>query len=86
MNNACVKQGIVVAILREIRKARGMTLDQVGERAGLLPQAVSRAERDGVDARFSTVVAIARALDTPLCELIEGQGKHGKHRRHRRQA
>jgi transcriptional regulator with XRE-family HTH domain len=76
----------VVAILRKIRKGKGMTLDQVGERSGLLPEAVSRAEREGVDARFSTVVAIARALDTPLCELIEKQGSHGKHGRQRRKA
>jgi transcriptional regulator with XRE-family HTH domain len=76
----------VVAILREIRKAKGMTLDQVGKRSGLLPETVSRAERDGVDARFSTVVAIASALDTPLCALVEGQGKHGKYRRQRRKA
>lgn len=70
----------MVAILRTLRKAKGMTLAQVGERSGLLPEAVARAEREGVDARFSTVVAIANALDAPLCELIEGV-KHDKHRR-----
>lgn len=70
----------VVAILRQIRKSKGMTLARVGERARLLPEAIARAEREGVDARFSTVVAIAKALKIPLCELVEGV-RHEKHRR-----
>lgn len=80
MNNEYVRVPLVVAMLRTKRKAKGMTLAQVGERSGLLPEAVARAEREGVDARFSTVVAIARALDAPLCELVEGT-HHGKHQR-----
>lgn len=70
----------VVAMLKQIRKAKGMTLAQVAERAGILPEAVARAERAGVDARFSTVVAIASALGAPLCELTQDGGDHGRRR------
>lgn len=70
----------MVESLKRARKAKGMSLTDVAERADLHPEAVARAEREGVDPRFSTVAAIAQALDVPLCELIEGT-QHGKHRR-----
>ena len=70
--------------MKRSRKAKGMSLTEVAERAQLHPQAVARAEREGVDPRFSTVVAIAKALDVPLCELVEGVN-HGKHQRRRPQ-
>jgi transcriptional regulator with XRE-family HTH domain len=76
---------IVVETLKRARRAKGLSLTDVAKRSGLLPEAVARAERAGTDPRFSTVAAIAKAIDTPLCELIENQPKrHGQHRRRRR--
>ena len=45
--------------LKRARKARAMSLAQVAERSGLHPQAIARAERDGIDPRVSTAMAIA---------------------------
>jgi hypothetical protein len=38
---------------------------------------VARAERDGQDPRASTVLAIARALHAPVCELYGETGHSG---------
>lgn len=73
----------MVESLKRARKAKGLTLAQVAERAGLLDEAVARAERAGVDPRLSTVVKIAAALDVPLCQLVEDQPKH-EHRKAKR--
>ena len=74
----------VVVSLKRARKAKVLSLTDVAERTGLFPEAVARAERAGIDPRFSTVVAIARALETPLCELIEGASSHERHSKQRR--
>lgn len=65
--------------LKAERKARGMSLTDVAEASGLLRPAVARAERVDVDPRISTVVAIAKALGVPLCELVDKDAKHGRH-------
>lgn len=71
--NAWVISAAVISIKR-VRNARGMSLAQVAERCGMHREAIARAERDGVDARASTVSAIAKALDVPVCELFDETG------------
>ena len=73
----------MVESLKRARKAKGLTLAEVAERAGLLDEAVARAEREGTDPRFSTVTKIAAAIGVPLCELAEGTPKH-EHRARRK--
>lgn len=52
-------------------------MSEVGERAGLDRTAVARAERPGYDPRASTLVAIAKALGVPVCELFdEPEARH----------
>jgi transcriptional regulator with XRE-family HTH domain len=63
--------------LKRARKRAGLSLSELAERCGMLPQAIARAERTGWDVKASTVAAIAKALDIPACELIEG-GRHGR--------
>ena len=69
--------------LKRARKARGMSLAEVGERSGLHAQAVARAERAGTDPRVSTVVAIANALNVPICKLVDERAHHERHRQRR---
>jgi transcriptional regulator with XRE-family HTH domain len=88
-HNGIVIERSAVERIKRVRKAAGMTLAEVGKRAGLLPEAVARAERAGIDPRASTVAAIAKALRVPVCELFEEPG-HGRfketgHERQRRQ-
>jgi transcriptional regulator with XRE-family HTH domain len=63
--------------IKKLRKARGLSLSQLAERTGLLPEAIARAERKGQDVRASTVAAIAKGLGVPVCELFEESG-HGR--------
>ncbi len=60
--------------IKQVRKARGMSLSQVAEGSGLHRVAVARAERRGYDPRASSVAAIAKALGVPVCELYEEGG------------
>ncbi len=57
-----------------------MSLTEVAEASGLLPEAVARAERDGIDPRASTVQRIAEALGVPVCELFPKSGHERKKR------
>ena len=69
--------------MKQVRKAVGMSLTEVAEGSGLLRQAVARAERPGIDPRISTVLAIAKALGVPVCELVTKDAKHERHGRKR---
>ena len=73
----------MVESLKRARKAKGLTLAEVAERAGLLDEAIARAERAGVDPRFSSVVKIAAAIGVPLCTLVDEAPEH-EHRSKRR--
>ncbi len=69
--------------IKKARKRVGMSLSQVAERCGLLPEAVARAEREGIDPKASTVGRIAAALGLPVCELYPktGHERRGKAKR-----
>lgn len=69
--------------IKRVRKAKGMSLADVAERTGFHGEAVARAERAGVDPRASTLAALAKALEVPVCELFEESG-HGRDQRKRR--
>jgi transcriptional regulator with XRE-family HTH domain len=69
-----------VEAIKRIRKAKKLSLSQLAARTGLHPVALARVERSGQDAKASTVLAIARALGVPVCELFE-EGPHEHHRR-----
>ncbi len=72
--------------LKRARKAKGMSLTEVAELAGLHDEAIARAERRGVDPRFSTVATIADAIGVPLCQLVREDTKHARHGRRKAKA
>ena len=72
--------------LKAMRRARGLSLTDVAKKSGLLRAAVARAEREDVDPRISTVIAITRALGAPFCELVDEDAKHGRHAKRRPRA
>ncbi|MGH2969023.1 MAG: helix-turn-helix domain-containing protein [Solirubrobacteraceae bacterium] len=59
------------AKLRRLRKEAGLTQEQLGARCGMDLAAVSRLERGLKDARLSTIVRLAHALDVTPASLIE---------------
>ncbi len=64
--------------LREIRKARGLTLEAVAYLAGVDIATVSRIENGLVDPRPETVVRIARGLGVSIDRVAEGRKSLGE--------
>lgn len=58
--------------LRAKRVARGMSQETLGHSCGLHPTEISRLERAAREPRLSTIVRLARALDTTAADLLEG--------------
>lgn len=56
--------------VREKRKERGLTLEQLSERSNITPNYLGRVENEQVDPSLSVVLAIARALRTSAGELL----------------
>ena len=56
--------------VRRNRKALGLTLEQLAERATLTPNFIGTVENEQRDPSLSTVLAPAKGLRTPLSELL----------------
>jgi transcriptional regulator with XRE-family HTH domain len=56
--------------IREIRKAKGLTIAQLADAAGISSALVSQVERDLADPSLETIRKIARALDVPVFNLF----------------
>ncbi|MGO9502449.1 MAG: helix-turn-helix domain-containing protein [Streptosporangiaceae bacterium] len=59
--------------LRHVRRARGLTLAELGERVGRAPSALSLLENGRREPKLSLVEALARALSVPAEELMSRQ-------------
>lgn len=80
MYNACMETfatGLDAALkragerTREERKARGWTMEELGEKAGVTPQTVWQLETHKLrDVKFSTIWNVARALGVPVADLL----------------
>ena len=62
----------LAANLRRARSEAQLTQEALGDLAGMHATEVSRLERGVRDPRFSTLLRLARALDTPVSELVAG--------------
>lgn len=61
-----------------------MSLGEVAKRTGLFPQALWRAEQPDIYPRADTLLAIAKALSVPVCELFEETGHERRAKRAKR--
>lgn len=60
-------------MLSEIRKEEGLTQQQLAEISGVPRRTIQNWERTGVEnAAVGSVVKVARALNRPIEELLEG--------------
>jgi transcriptional regulator with XRE-family HTH domain len=59
------------ARLKEIRKARGLTQEELAEKVDLSPQYLSRLEGGHQSPSIETVATLAEALDLELFELFD---------------
>ena len=55
--------------VRTLRRARGLTQEALAEALDLSVAYISLIERGGRNPPYTTVVAIAAALDTPIAEI-----------------
>jgi HTH-type transcriptional regulator, competence development regulator len=70
-----------VESIKQTRKRRGMSLTELAEASGVHRMAIARAERAGTDVRASTLMALAKALRVPVCELFPKEAGHGRRKR-----
>ena len=56
--------------LRALRKRRGVTLEQLGERTGISVSTLSRLESGGRKPTLELLLRLARAHEVPLDQLI----------------
>src|SRR6201997_5635582 len=59
--------------LRHFRRARGLTLAELGERVGRAPSALSLLENGRREPKLSLIEALAAALSVPADELMRKQ-------------
>lgn len=56
--------------LKELRKLKGLTQNELAEKAGVKRSQVLRTEKGIQNASISTVFAFAKALEVPICDLF----------------
>jgi transcriptional regulator with XRE-family HTH domain len=56
--------------VRQLREAKGWTLEQLAERAGMNELQVGHIERGASDVKLSTIVKLSRALGVMASELL----------------
>src|ERR1700677_1290104 len=59
--------------LRHLRRARGLTLSELGERVGRAPSALSLFENGRGEPKLSLIEQLAAALSVPVSELLSRQ-------------
>jgi transcriptional regulator with XRE-family HTH domain len=65
-------KAVVGRNIKRLRKAQGLTQEELAHRSGLHPVELARAERGQRDMRISTIAKIARGLKVPASELVAG--------------
>ncbi|MER5675751.1 helix-turn-helix transcriptional regulator [Streptomyces sp. NPDC002238] len=56
--------------MRALRGTRRISQERLGELSGTDRQTINRIEQGHVSTRIDTLMRIARALDTPLADLV----------------
>lgn len=59
--------------LRDIRKAKGLTMKELGQRVGVSESAISQYETGKREADFKTLLRLGEILNCSIDELIRGK-------------
>lgn len=59
--------------LRALREAKGWTLEQAAEKAGVHAVSLSRVETGSVNVTIATLVAVTRALGVSMADLFDSE-------------
>jgi len=66
--------------MRKIRKSKGMTLKQLGQKIGISPGMLSRLENNQSSPPIATLAKIAQGLDVPISVFFEENEKTTDHK------
>lgn len=61
--------------IRSLRKLRGFTQEELGEKAGISYKFIGQIERAEVNPSLSSLIKIAKALNVNVKELFPGEGE-----------
>lgn len=62
--------------LRDLRKARGLTLIDLSERSGLAASTLSKIENGQMSPTYDTILSLAEGLKVDISELVTGDRGH----------
>ena len=65
-------------MLRTVRKSKGLTMKELGERVGVSESAISQYETGKREADFETILKIGEVLDCSIDYLLRGAEKEEK--------
>lgn len=68
----------MTALLRIVRKQRGLTLEGLAERTGLTKSYLSKIERSRSTPSIATTIKVAQALDVDVAQLFSDRGDEDK--------
>ena len=65
------KEMRVVILVKDIRKRKKLTLEQLSDRTGISKSHINDVENENKEPGFSVMVRLAKALDVELTELYK---------------
>lgn len=74
-----IDYGIIGARVKELRKAKGLTQERLGELSGIEPCNISHIERGVAKLSLPTLISIANALEATLDEIVYGNLNKSSH-------
>jgi transcriptional regulator with XRE-family HTH domain len=78
INHGPERDGNLGESLRRIRKERGMTLIEAGEKSGMPMSTISKIENNKMSLSYDKLLRICKALDVDISELFSGTPAAGK--------
>jgi transcriptional regulator with XRE-family HTH domain len=72
--------------IRQIRKERGLTLNNLADKIGTDYQQISRIERGKSRLTIDILMKMAKALDTPIYDIVESRSEDKKYLTHHTKA
>lgn len=69
-NDTLCHHGAMTALLRTVRRQRGLTLQRLAEQTGLTKSYLSKVEREQATPSIAAAMKVARALDVDVAQLF----------------
>lgn len=69
---------VMTALLRTVRKQRGLTLERLAEQTGLTKSYLSKIERSRSTPSIATAIKVAQALEVDVAQLFSERGDEDK--------